>query len=315
MDAPVSDQTNSSNWVIDVSNLCKSFNDRVAVDHVSIRVKQGEIFGFLGPNGSGKTTFIRMLCGLLLPDSGEGQCLGFDIIKNAYDIKLQVGYMPQRFSLYEDLSIAENLEFIARIYNMDNILVAVEESLIQLNLIERRNQLVGTLSGGWKQRLALAAALLHKPRLLLLDEPTAGVDPKARRDFWDNLHLLSEQGITILVSTHYMDEAARCHKLAYIVHGHILATGTEEEIIRLTGLKTWAISGNKLLELRKIIDTKYAQVQTTLFGNELHVSSSDEQLLEKLKQEFSSEQSRWRPSEASLEDIFIYLVNQRQETP
>jgi ABC-2 type transport system ATP-binding protein len=315
MDTPISDQNSSPSWVIDVRNLSKSFNTRVAVDHVSIRVKAGEIFGFLGPNGSGKTTFIRMLCGLLLPDSGDGQCLGYDIIKNAYDIKLQVGYMPQRFSLYDDLSIAENLEFIARIYNMENILDNVEDSLIRLGLMERRNQLVSTLSGGWKQRLALAAALLHKPKLLLLDEPTAGVDPRARRDFWDNLHQLSEEGITILVSTHYMDEAARCHKLAYIVHGHILATGTEDEIIDASGLKTWAISGTRLLELRHVIDHQFPQIQTTLFGNELHVSSTDDSLLETVKQKLSSENWKWRLTHASLEDIFIYLVNQRQENP
>jgi ABC-2 type transport system ATP-binding protein len=200
--------------VIDVRGLNKSFGGHQAVRDLALTVRRGEIFGFLGPNGSGKTTSIRMLCGLLTPDSGEGTCLGFDILREAREIKLRVGYMTQRFSLWEDLTIRENLRFIARMYGMDRLGERVEAALAQLGLTARGDQLAGELSGGWKQRLALAACLLHEPKLLLLDEPTAGVDPKARRDFWDELHDLAAKGITVLVSTHYMDEAERCHKLA-----------------------------------------------------------------------------------------------------
>ena len=228
---------------IDVSGLTKNYGGRAVVDHIELKVGVGRICGFLGPNGSGKTTTIRMLCGLLTPDAGSGQCLGLDIIREARAIKRQVGYMTQKFGLYEDLSIRENLDFVARLFELPKRRAAVDLALERLGLTARQQQLAGTLSGGWKQRLALAACLIHEPRLLLLDEPTAGVDPKARRDFWDQIHELASQGITVLVSTHYMDEAARCHELVCIAYGTILARGTEAQIIENSQLKVWAIEG------------------------------------------------------------------------
>ena len=232
--------------VIDVRGLNKSFGSHHVVKDLALSVRRGEIFGFLGPNGSGKTTSIRMLCGLLTPDSGEGTCLGFDIRRESKTIKRHVGYMTQRFSLWEDLTIRENLRFIARMYGMADGAARVDQALAQLGLATRANQLAGSLSGGWKQRLALAACLLHEPQLLLLDEPTAGVDPKARRDFWEELHALAARGITVLVSTHYMDEAERCHKLGYILYGRLLVQGTAEEVIASQSLTTWEVSGGDL---------------------------------------------------------------------
>ena len=220
---------------IDVRGLTKRFGARTVVDAVDLQVPRGTICGFLGPNGSGKTTTIRMLCGLLTADAGSGTCLGLDIRTQSADIKRQVGYMPQRFGLYEDLSIRENLDFVARLFELPKRREAVDEALARLGLVERQRQLAGTLSGGWKQRLALAACLLHTPLLLLLDEPTAGVDPKARRDFWDEIHRLADAGITVLVSTHYMDEAARCHALCYIAYGKVLAFGTAAQIVEQAG--------------------------------------------------------------------------------
>jgi ABC-2 type transport system ATP-binding protein len=220
----------SGEFAIDVRDMTKSFGGRTAVNGIGIQVKTGSICGFLGPNGSGKTTFIRMLCGLLRPDSGSGTCLGHDVITGSEAIRKESGYMTQRFSFYEDMSIAENLDFVARMFSVPDRRSAVEKSLEQLGLAGRRSQLAGELSGGWKQRLALAACLIHAPRLLLLDEPTAGVDPKARRDFWDQLHELASQGLTVLVSTHYMDEAEKCHTLAYLAYGNLLAHGTPKEI-------------------------------------------------------------------------------------
>jgi ABC-2 type transport system ATP-binding protein len=234
----------NSGLAIDVQGMTKRFGGQTAVNGIGLQVQRGEICGFLGPNGSGKTTFIRMLCGLLRPDGGSGTCLGYDVIGESESIRSQVGYMTQRFSLYEELTIAENLDFVARMFSLPDRKSAVEESLVQLGMTARRNQLAGELSGGWKQRLALAACMLHKPQLLLLDEPTAGVDPKARRDFWDRIDELASSGITVLVSTHYMDEARRCHNLAYLSYGNLLVYGTpddiagtstlEEEFIRLT---------------------------------------------------------------------------------
>jgi len=226
---------------IDVDRLNKHFGDKHVVKDVSLQVQRGEIFGFLGPNGSGKTTCIRMMCGLLTPDSGSGTCLGFDIVQESGQIKRQVGYMTQRFSYWEDLTIRENLDFVARMYQMRNRTEAVDRALQDLGLAHRANQLAGTLSGGWKQRLALAACLLHQPQLLLLDEPTAGVDPSARRDFWEELHRLAARGIAVLVSTHYMDEAERCHKLAYIAYGQLLARGTARDVVDSLGLSTWRL--------------------------------------------------------------------------
>ncbi|CAN5572394.1 hypothetical protein BH11PSE7_BH11PSE7_25810 [soil metagenome] len=229
-----------TDFAIDVRGLTKRYSGRAVVDNVSLQVAKGSICGFLGPNGSGKTTTIRMLCGLLKPDAGEGTCLGLNVITQAREIKLQAGYMTQKFGWYEDLSIRENLEFIARLFQIPQRAQAVDEALSQLGLVERRGQLAGSLSGGWKQRLALAGCLIHKPRLLLLDEPTAGVDPKARREFWDQIHRLAREGITVLVSTHYMDEAARCDELVYIAYGKVLAHGTEAQIVDQAGLPSGA---------------------------------------------------------------------------
>jgi ABC-2 type transport system ATP-binding protein len=229
----------SDELAIDVKGLTKKYGDRVVVDHVDLQVRKGTICGFLGPNGSGKTTTIRMLCGLLKPDEGEGTCLGLDIIEQAADIKRQAGYMTQKFGWYDDLSIRENLDFVARLFEVPDRKKAVDDALERLGLVERQKQLAGQLSGGWKQRLALAACLIHNPRLLLLDEPTAGVDPKARREFWDQIHKLShDEGITVLVSTHYMDEAERCDELVYIAYGHVLARGDEKEVLAQAGVQS-----------------------------------------------------------------------------
>lgn len=271
----------NAEFAIDVRGLNKAFHGRRVVKDVALQVRPGEIFGFLGPNGSGKTTSIRMMCGLLTPDSGEGTCLGYDIVKEAALIKRQVGYMTQKFSYWEDLTIRENLDFIARVYGMANRKETVDRALEDLGLTGRANQLTGSLSGGWKQRLALAACLLHRPKLLLLDEPTAGVDPTARRDFWEELHRLAATGISVLVSTHYMDEAERCHKLAYIAYGKLLANGTAEEIVAAQGLHTWAVRGANLGGLTEALRAKPGVEQTVAFGSAIHASGKDEALLER----------------------------------
>lgn len=273
------DPAGSPELVIDVRNLSKSFGSKKVVDDVSLSVRRGEIYGFLGPNGSGKTTCIRLMCGLLTPDSGSGACLGFDIVRESERIKRRVGYMTQRFSFWEDLAIRENLEFVARLFEMKERKAAVDRALENLGLHGRSNQLTGTLSGGWKQRLALAACMLHAPDLLLLDEPTAGVDPTARRDFWEELHRLAAQGISVLVSTHYMDEAERCHKLAYIAYGKLLVKGTAREIVASQRLHTLSVSGDELNALSARLEGAPGVEQTVMFGSALHVSGRDEQTL------------------------------------
>jgi ABC-2 type transport system ATP-binding protein len=293
-----------------VHGLRKSFGGRVVVDNFAIRVERGQIFGFLGPNGSGKTTTIRMLCGLLTPDAGEGRCLGFDLRTQAALIKREVGYMTQRFSLYEDLSIQENLDFVARVYAMPDRVRAVDAALERLGLAQRRDQLAGALSGGWKQRLALAACLLHNPQLLLLDEPTAGVDPKARRDFWDQIHTLASEGLTVLASTHYMDEAERCHQLAYIAYGHLLAQGTAEEIVRASGLDTWAVSGPELNGVAERLRAQPGVSTVVPFGATLHVSGpSADALTHAIATERARNDLHWTHIEASLEDVFVKLMD------
>jgi ABC-2 type transport system ATP-binding protein len=295
--------------VIDVKGLTKSFGGRRVVDNVSIRVARGRICGFLGPNGSGKTTTIRMLCGLLKPDAGSGVCLGFDVLREAAQIKLHVGYMTQRFSLYEDLSLRENLDFIGRIYAITDRKRKVEETLEKLGLSERAGQLAGQLSGGWKQRLALAACMLHEPQLLLLDEPTAGVDPKARREFWDQIHDLAAAGITVLVSTHYMDEAERCHELAYIAYGKLLVTGTAEEVIAHSGLATWAVTGDGLIELAQELRRSPGVAMVVPFGNTLHVSGEDAAALESAIAGYRNRADlEWRRAVPGLEDAFIHFM-------
>ncbi|KIG08032.1 ABC transporter ATP-binding protein [Caballeronia concitans] len=297
-------------YVIDVRKLNKHFGDKHVVNDVSLQVARGEIFGFLGPNGSGKTTSIRLMCGLLTPDSGSGTCLGYDIVRESEEIKRNVGYMTQRFSYWEDLTIRQNLDFVARIYQMANRREVVDRSLEALGLQSRANQLTGSLSGGWKQRLALAACMLHEPKLLLLDEPTAGVDPTARRDFWEELHRLAANGISVLVSTHYMDEAERCHKLAYIAYGKLLAQGTANEVIASQGLATWSIHGERLSALSGRLRKTPGVDQTVVFGSALHVSGSDHAALERAVYDATKDSAlRAEQIDTGLEDVFIYLMS------
>ena len=299
---------------IDVRGLSKSFGGREVVHDLSMQVKRGTIYGFLGPNGSGKTTTIRMLCGLLTPDSGEGSCLGYDIRRDADKIKRQVGYMTQRFSLYQDLSVRENLEFVARLYGMRDAHSAARDMIKRLGLSGREEQLAGELSGGWKQRLALGACTLPNPQLLLLDEPTAGVDPKARRDFWNEIHALAAEGLTVLVSTHYMDEAERCHEIAYIAYGHLLAHGTVEEVIASSALTTWIVTGENLPALQDQLTGKPGVDMVAPFGTSLHVSGRDNNALEaSIAPWREHKELHWQQSEPSLEDVFIELMTRSKD--
>jgi len=298
---------------IDVAGLNKSFGDKHVVQDFSIQVEQGRICGFLGPNGSGKTTTLRMLCGLLTPDSGSGTCLGFDIIRQADQIKRQTGYMTQRFSLYEDLTIAENLQFTARVYGLDRRAERVDSALDRLGLTARRDQLAGSLSGGWKQRLARASATLHEPKLLLLDEPTAGVDPKARRTFWDEIHVLAAEGLTVLVSTHYMDEAERCHEIAYISYGKLIARGTAEDVVRGSHLVTFHGEGPDVGKLSPEIAGKPGVETVAPFGAALHVSGTDRRALAAAIAPWRKAPYRWSEVEPTLEDVFIQLMGQAED--
>jgi ABC-2 type transport system ATP-binding protein len=303
-----------NSFAIDVSGLSKSFGGKRVVDNFSIQVPRGTIYGFLGPNGSGKTTTIRMLCGLLTPDAGSGTCLGLDLRREQAAIKRRVGYMTQRFSLYEDLSLEENLDFIAHVYAVPARKRVVAEALARLGLTERAGQLAGTLSGGWKQRLALAACLIHNPELLLLDEPTAGVDPKARREFWDQIHELAAQGITVLVSTHYMDEAERCHRLAYIAYGRLLSQGTALEVVQSSGLATWSVTGDGIAALAKELRGLSGVDMVVPFGVSLHVSGTDPQRLEQAIAPWRDRaELDWQRVEPGLEDAFIRLMQQAQD--
>lgn len=299
----------NNDFVIDVKNLNKTFDHKPAVINLALQVKKGEICGFLGPNGSGKTTTLRMLCGLLIPDSGEGHCLGYDILKQAFMIKKEVGYMTQSFSLYHDLTAYENLLFIARMFGMRNRKAKIEACLKEFNLYDRRNQITSTLSGGWKQRLALAGCLLHEPKLLLLDEPTAGVDPKARREFWDHIHGLSARGITTLASTHYMDEAERCTKLAYIANGNLLAEGTMENIIAASELSTWSVSGKNLASLAEQLKQLPGVDQVAFFGAKLQVSGKNPEQLKSSIDSIKNPEHEWQKIKPGLEDVFISLVS------
>ncbi|HYD45904.1 MAG TPA: ABC transporter ATP-binding protein [Phenylobacterium sp.] len=298
---------------IDVRGLNKSFGDKHVVRDVSIKVEEGRVTGFLGPNGSGKTTTMRMLCGLLTPDSGEGTCLGLDIRTEARKIKRLTGYMTQKFSLYEDLTIAENLQFIARVYGMDDRTRRVTEALDKLGLASRRDQAAGQLSGGWKQRLALAAAVLHEPRLLLLDEPTAGVDPKARREFWDEIHALAGEGLTVMVSTHYMDEAERCHDIAYIAYGRLIARGTADELIADSKLVTFRGEGPGADRLASEIAGRPGVEMAAPFGSEVHVSGPDRAALEAAIGPYQRDGWRWSEMTPTIEDVFIHLMNRSED--
>ncbi|HTO48418.1 MAG TPA: ABC transporter ATP-binding protein [Burkholderiales bacterium] len=305
---------NDAALAIEVRGLTKRYGGRAVVDHVDLAVPRGRIVGFLGPNGSGKTTTIRMICGLLTPDEGSGTTLGLDLRTRAAEIKRRVGYMTQRFSYYEDLSIEENLDFVARVYAVPDRKNRVREGLERLGLGARAKQLAGSLSGGWKQRLALAACLLHEPELLLLDEPTAGVDPKARREFWDQLHGLAARGITVLVSTHYMDEAERCHRLAYIAYGKLLAQGTADEVVRQSGLRTWEVAGEDLAGLADELRQRAGVEMVAAFGSQLHVSGTDAAALVAAIAPFRDRPGlAWREVPAGLEDAFIKFMQAAQD--
>jgi ABC-2 type transport system ATP-binding protein len=303
--------------VIDVHGLTKRFDGRAVVRNLSMQVRRGNIYGFLGPNGSGKTTTIRMLCGLLTPDEGDGTCLGFDIRTDAEKIKRYVGYMTQRFSLYQDLSVRENLEFVARVYGLERPRAAARAAIERLGLSGREEQLASELSGGWKQRLALGACTLPSPQLLLLDEPTAGVDPKARRDFWNEIHTLAAEGLTVLVSTHYMDEAERCHEIAYIAYGELLARGTVEEVIEQSHLTTYIVSAATSEDLAKITDELTGKPGVDMvapFGVSLHVSGRDAAVLESAIAPYRDRAGlQWKRSEPSLEDVFIDLMGKARD--
>ena len=299
---------------IDVEGLTKRFGDKVVVDHFAMQVPRGQIYGFLGPNGSGKTTTIRMICGLLTPDEGRGIVLGHDIARDSELIKRQVGYMTQKFSLYEDLSIEENLDFIARMYEVPDRKRRVREALGRLGLASRKDQLSGTLSGGWKQRLALAACLIHEPKLLLLDEPTAGVDPAARREFWDHIHELAHSGITVLVSTHYMDEAERCHAIAYIAYGKLLAHGTIRQVIDEARLSTWEVEGEDVMDVAAQLREKPGVEMVVPFGNSLHVTGTDAGKLAAAVKGVQREGIRVKQVDPTLEDVFIHLMRDLNES-
>lgn len=303
--------------VIDVHGLTKKFDGRAVVRNLSMQVKRGTIYGFLGPNGSGKTTTIRMLCGLLTPDGGTGTCLGYDIRTETDKIKRQVGYMTQHFSLYQDLSVRENLEFIGRVYGIDHPVAAARAAIERLGLTGREEQLAAELSGGWKQRLALGACTLPSPQLLLLDEPTAGVDPKARREFWNEIHALAAEGLTVLVSTHYMDEAERCHEIAYIAFGELLAHGTVDEVIASSHLTTYVVSaanGEGLAGLSTELTDKPGIDMVAPFGTSLHVSGRDADALETAIAPYQTRKGfSWRRSEPSLEDVFIALMSKARD--
>ncbi|NRB79810.1 MAG: ABC transporter ATP-binding protein [Saccharospirillaceae bacterium] len=299
-------------YVIDVKGLVKRFSKKVAVNGVDLQLKKGEVWGFLGPNGSGKTTVIRMICGLLHADEGSGTCLGLDIQKQATTIRRQTGYMTQKFSFWNDLTIRENLEFVARLYQIKNKRKVINDTLIKLGLFDRQKQLAGALSGGWKQRLALAAVTMHKPKILLLDEPTAGVDPQARRDFWDEIHRLSMDGMTVLVSTHYMDEAQRCDQIAYLAYGELIIKGSVKEIIAQSDLYTIKGTGEGVRALMHELKTFEFVEQASYFGSALHVSGHN---IDLLKQGIQQAQTKlgiktidWQEVPPSLEDVFIALT-------
>jgi ABC-2 type transport system ATP-binding protein len=313
----MSAQNATQDIVIDVHHLTKKFDGRAVVRDLSMQVKRGTIYGFLGPNGSGKTTTIRMLCGLLTPDEGTGTCLGYDILTETDKIKTQVGYMTQRFSLYQDLSVRENLEFIGRIYGIEKPVAAARAAIERLGLTGREEQIAGELSGGWKQRLALGACTLPSPQLLLLDEPTAGVDPKARREFWNEIHALAANGLTVLVSTHYMDEAERCHEIAYIAYGELLVHGTVEQVIAASHLTTYVVSaaeGEGLVTLSEQLTGRPGIDMVAPFGTSLHVSGRD---AAKLEAAIAPDRKRkgldWKRSEPSLEDVFIDLMSKARD--
>jgi ABC-2 type transport system ATP-binding protein len=304
-----------SDYVIDVHDLCKSFGTLRVVDGLSLQVARGEICGFLGANGSGKTTTIRMLCGLLIADSGHGTCLGLDIIRQAPLIRRKVGYMTQKFSFYEDLTVFENLDLVASVYEMPRPREAVRDIMERMGLADRRDQLAGQLSGGWKQRLALAACILHEPQLLLLDEPTAGVDAKARREFWDLIHDMAGDGLTVLVSTHYMDEAERCNRIVYLASGRIVVQGGADEVSRHSGLITFEATGADVDDAARSLRRLPGVEAAAVFGRALHVAGTDRIALEGAIHLPEYTALAWREVEPRLEDVFIHMLSRKAEEP
>jgi ABC-2 type transport system ATP-binding protein len=304
-DRPITD------YVIDVRDLRKSFGPRQVVDGLTLQVAKGEICGFLGANGSGKTTTIRLLCGLLVPDGGEGTCLGFDILRDAPSIRRQIGYMTQQFSYYEDLTVTENLDLVAGVYEMPNTDAAVRDVIAAMGLAGYADALAGHLSGGWKQRLALAACILHRPKLLLLDEPTAGVDVKARREFWDIIHDMAGEGLTVLVSTHYMDEAERCKRIVYLANGRIVIQGDALEVARHSGLVTYDATGEGIDAAAQRMRRMHGVEAAAVFGRALHVAGTDRALLEAAIRSFP--ELAWREAEPRLEDVFIHQLALKEE--
>jgi ABC-type multidrug transport system ATPase subunit len=303
-----------SDFLIDVHNLSKSFGARKVVKGLTLQVPAGEICGFLGGNGSGKTTTIRMLCGLLTPDSGTGKCFGFDVVRDALRIRRHIGYMTQRFSFYEDLTVRENLDFVASVYELDNESEAVRDIMGRIGLADRADQLAGQLSGGWKQRLALAACILHRPKLLLLDEPTAGVDAKARREFWDLIHDMTCEGLTVLVSTHYIDEAERCRRIVYLSDGHIVVQGTAEEVARGSGLVTFEATGNGIDQAARQLRRTPGVETAAVFGRTLHISGMSHSALQwAISSLGASHDLDWRKVEPRLEDVFIHMLSKTRE--
>jgi ABC-2 type transport system ATP-binding protein len=302
--------------VIDVHDLYKSYGTHKVVDGLTLALTAGEVCGFLGANGSGKTTTIRMLCGLVKPDGGGGTCFGLDILKDAPRIRLQIGYMTQRFSFYEDLTVTENLDFVAAVYQIDDRREAIKAIIDRMDLADRADQLAGELSGGWKQRLALAACVLHKPKLLLLDEPTAGVDAKARREFWDLIHDMAGEGLSVLVSTHYMDEAERCGRIIYLSNGKLVVQGTPDEVVTSSGLVIFEATGVGLdlaaQKLRSLPGVEAAAV----FGSRLHAAGMDRAALEQATKSLNSGDALvWREAAPGLEDVFIHLLSEPVNQP
>ena len=304
-----------TDYVIDVHDLRKGFGTLKVVDGLSLQVAKGEICGFLGANGSGKTTTIRMLCGLLVADSGHGTCLGLDIVRQAPLIRRKVGYMTQKFSFYDDLTVFENLDLVATLYEMPNPREVVRDIMDRMALTGRRDQLAGQLSGGWKQRLALAACVLHEPRLLLLDEPTAGVDAKARREFWDLIHDMAGDGLTVLVSTHYMDEAERCNRIVYLANGHIVVQGNGEDLSHHSGLITFEATGQNVDAAARSLRRMPGVEAAAVFGRALHVAGTDRAALEGAIHAAKSGALTWREVEPRLEDVFIHMLSAQGEKP
>jgi len=295
---------------IDVHDLSKSFGARKVIDGLTLQVPKGEICGFLGGNGSGKTTTIRLLCGLLKPDGGGGTCLGFDVIREAVQIRQQIGYMTQRFSFYGDLTVAENLEFVARLYQVPQRDRAVRDVMQRMELADRATQLTSQLSGGWKQRLALAACVLHAPQLLLLDEPTSGVDAKARREFWDMITTMAAGGMTVLVSTHYMDETERCRRIVYLSGGRLIVQGTADEVVRQTRLITFEATGPDIDRVAVALRREPGVESVAVFGRALHVAGMERAALERVIERYRGGLS-WHEVEPRLDDAFIHLLREQ----